>query len=81
MLEGEYLELVNDLKQKFDEKDKELEKLKEEIEQYKKNLFSVYGWCRMTDILMSEGLLEENDFINQISIMRTFLSNWYDEQK
>ena len=81
MLEGEYLELVNDLKKKFDEKDKELEKLKEEIEQYKKNLFSVYGWCRMTDILMSEGLLEENDFINQISIMRTFLSNWYDEQK
>lgn len=80
MLEGEYLELVDDLKKKFDEKDKEVEKLKEEIEQYKKNLLSIYGWCRMTDILMSEGLLEENDFINQISIMRTFLSNWYDEQ-
>ena len=40
MLEGEYLKLCNELQQKFDEKEIELERLKEKVDSLKKTFFS-----------------------------------------
>ena len=43
MTEGEYLELANQLKESFDEKDKEVDILLRENEELKKNFISIYG--------------------------------------
>lgn len=79
MLEGEYLELVDDLKKKFDEKDKEVEKLKEQVDEYRKTILSIYGWIRISAILLHDGILDEDTIYNQLDNLRSFLSNWFDE--
>ena len=73
MLEGEYLEMVNHLKEKFDEKDKEVEKVKERYKDVVKEFLSVYGYVRLIDMaddMEREGLIE---------LLRGFLSERFDE--
>ena len=73
MLEGEYLEMVNHLKEKFDEKDKEVEKVKERYKDVVKDFLSVYGYVRLIDMaddMEREGLIE---------LLRGFLSERFDE--
>ena len=41
MTEGEYLELANQLKESFDEKDKQVDLLLKENEELKKNFISI----------------------------------------
>jgi hypothetical protein len=49
MLEQEYLELVNQLKESFDKKEKEVENIKENYFNLFKSLISVYGVMRIID--------------------------------
>ncbi len=73
MLEGEYLELVNQLKAQFDEKDKEVDKVKERYKEVIKDFLSVYGYVRLIDMaddMEREGLIE---------LLRGFLSERFDE--
>tara|TARA_Y100000004_G_scaffold139039_1_gene157796 strand:- start:644 stop:880 length:237 start_codon:yes stop_codon:yes gene_type:complete len=73
MLEGEYLEMVNNLKEKFDEKDKEVEKIKDLYKDVVKDFLSVYGYVRLIDMcddMEREGLIE---------ILRGFLSERFEE--
>ena len=80
MLEQEYLELSNQLKESFDKKEKEVEKIKEELTDLKKIFVSAYGFVRIMDNIddwsEKEALLDllrsylseqfENIFINNI---------------
>lgn len=77
MLEGEYLELVNDLKTRFDEKDAEVKKVLERIENLEKTVISAYGFIRIMDFLATD---TEIDFEikGMIDILRSYLSNEYD---
>lgn len=56
MNEGEYLEAMNQLKEKFDDFDNKMQSLKDDFIQYKKDLCSVYGLIRVID-----NILEEDD--------------------
>ena len=78
MLEGEYLELVNDLKTRFEEKDAEVQKVIEKNEQLEKVVISCYGFIRIMDYLASD---TEIDFEikGMIDILRSYLSNEYDQ--
>lgn len=73
MLEGEYLELVNALKERFNEKDREVEKMKEETQDLKKTIITVYGIIRLIDITS-----DTEDKENLIEMLRGYLSDIYD---
>lgn len=77
MLEGEYLELVNQLKEQFDIKEKELTKMQDEIAELKKCIISAYGFIRIID-MVSEHAELDYEVKNMIEILRTFLSDSYD---
>lgn len=79
MLENEYLELCNDLKEKFEEKEKELEKMKEEKKELMKNLFGIYGYLRISMENEIMGLNENEDLLEQLHLLRNYLSNLFDE--
>jgi hypothetical protein len=69
MLEQEYLELTNQLKEEFDKKDKEMEELKEKHFTLFKSLISVYGMIRMIDIA------DDEDKEPLLEILRGYLSD------
>jgi hypothetical protein len=74
MLEGEYLEMVNQLKSEFDKKEAELNVIKERNTDLLKIFISCYGFIRVIDSvgdpLEKDGMLE---------IMRGYLSDRFDE--
>ena len=77
MLEGEYLELCDQLKEKYDLMEKENEKIKQQQETLLKELISCYGMIRIIDNLT------EQSFINahvktMIEILRSHLSDIFD---
>ena len=69
MLEQEYLELTNQLKEEFDKKDKELDELKDKHFTLFKSLISVYGMVRMIDIA------DDEDKEALLEILRGYLSD------
>ena len=69
MLEQEYLELVNQLKESFDKKEKEVENIKENYFNLFKSLISVYGVMRIIDDA------NEEDKPVLIEIVREYLSS------
>ncbi len=78
MLEGEYLELVNQLKAEHEKKDKEVENIKESLKDCKKALLSAFGMVRVLDeIVRGSEVDEEIDLL--VSVLRTFLSYRYDK--
>ena len=77
MLEGEYLELVNQLKEQFDIKEKEVTKMQDQIAELKKCIISAYGFIRIID-MVSEHAELDYEVKNMIEILRTFLSDSYD---
>ena len=79
MLENEYLELCNDLKEKFEEKEKELDKMKEEKRELMKNLFGIYGYLRISMENEIMVLNENEDLLEQLHLLRNYLSNLFDE--
>jgi len=72
MLEGEYLELVNQLKETFNEKERENKRLKEESIEMKKVFFTCYGMIRVIDGLSC------CDKGEMVEVLRAYLSNVYD---
>ena len=77
MLEGEYLELVDDLKKRFDEKEKEMEAIKEENNELKKVFISAYGFIRIIDYFSENGDIDLQ-VKEMIESLRTYLSNTFD---
>ena len=58
MTEQQYLELANQLKETFDEKDKQVEKLLQENEEIKKDFLTLYGMLRVINYY-AEGEVDE----------------------
>tara|TARA_R100001086_G_C11751391_1_gene235469 strand:+ start:62 stop:319 length:258 start_codon:yes stop_codon:yes gene_type:complete len=78
MTEGEYLELANQLKESFDEKDKQVDLLLKENEELKKNFISVYGMLRVIDYY-SQGNIDDQVVITLIETARGYASSVLDE--
>lgn len=73
MLENEYLDMCNQLKEEFDKKDKELIKLREKYEDVFKCFISVYGFIRIIDNC------DELDREQYIETLRSYCSERFDE--
>ena len=78
MTEGEYLELANQLKESFDEKDKEVDILLRENEELKKNFISIYGMLRVIDYY-SQGNIDDQVVITLIETARGYASSVLDD--
>jgi sugar-specific transcriptional regulator TrmB len=77
MNEGEYLELVNQLKEKFDKNENEMKKQREIVEAMRKDIISIYGFYRVIDNLIQiEGDYEEITLLS--SSFRSMLSELFD---
>lgn len=77
MNEGEYLELVNQLKEKFDKNEKEMKKQREIVEMMRKDIISIYGFYRVIDnLIQNEGDYEEIYLLS--SSFRSHLSELFD---
>jgi len=77
MLEGEYLELVDDLKKKFEKKEEEINVIKERISYLEKDLLTAFGMIRIIDYFCSSTDTDEELKV-LISSLRTYLSECYD---
>lgn len=78
MLENEYLELSNQLKEKFDENEKLMTRLKKENETLKKDLMSVYGYIRILDSFAENTMELDMEIKGLIEILRAYLSDNFD---
>jgi hypothetical protein len=72
MLEGEYIELTNQLKKKFDENEATVNKLKAILDEVRKSIFGFYGLARALDNLIDDDAILEVKTIS--SILRHELS-------
>jgi RNA processing factor Prp31 len=73
--DGQILEMSNHLKELYDVKEKELEKLKEENLQLKKVVMSCYGVVRILDQQFNNILLDADTNSYIIEALRSYLSN------
>jgi hypothetical protein len=76
MTEGEYLELANQLKESFDEKDKQVEILLSQNEEIKKDFISLYGMLRVLNYY-ADGNVDE-PILTLIESARGFASSIID---
>ena len=73
MLENEYLEMCNQLKEEFDKKDKELQELQKKYNEILKSFLSCYGFIRILDNA------DEEDKNGLIEILRGYCSQRLEE--
>mgnify|MGYP003124491849 CR=1 FL=1 len=78
MSDGQYLEMANQFKELIDEKEYEMKKVKEELENVSKNFISLYGIIRMMDYLISCGEIEAELGV-LIEVARSFASSVLDD--
>ena len=79
MLEGEYLELCNDLKTKYDEITDKLDRIELQELELKKDFISCYGVVRMLDNLISNSHIPyDNEVVTIVEVLRGLLSNCMD---
>ena len=78
MLEGEYLELANQLKEEHEKMDKEVKRVKDEFADCKKSLLGAFGMVRILDEML-RGTEVDEEIAILVSVLRTFLSYRYDE--
>ena len=79
MLEGEYLELCNDLKTKYDEITDKLDRIELQELDMKKDFISCYGVVRMLDNLISNSHIPyDNEVVTIVEVLRGLLSNCMD---
>ena len=78
MIENDLLEMAEDCKQRIEEKNQELEKLKIENHELKKEIMTAYGLVRILDNLLEECLIER-EVKNISDILRTHLSDLFDK--
>lgn len=80
MLEGEYLEMVKQLKDKYDEITNKLDKIELMEMNMKKDLMSVYGVVRMLDHLISTSMIPyDNEIMVIVECLRGMLSDMMDK--
>jgi CHASE3 domain sensor protein len=77
MTEQQYLELANQLKESFDEKDKQVETLLEENQEIKKHFLSLYGMLRVM-CYYADGNVDE-PLLTLIETARGFASSVLDD--
>ena len=79
MLEGEYLELCNDLKNKYDEITDKLDRIELQELDMKKDLITAYGVVRMLDNLISNSHIGyDNEVVVIVEVLRGLMSNSMD---
>jgi|TARA_E500000318_G_C3540410_1_gene204383 predicted AAA+ superfamily ATPase len=69
MLEGEYIELTNQLKKKFDENEATVNKLKAILDEVRKSIFCFYGLARALDNLIDD----DDDAILEVKTISSIL--------
>ena len=74
--DGEMLEMSNHLKELYDKKEAQVEKIKEENLQLKKVVLSVYGVIRLLDQQFNNILLDPETNSYMIEALRSYLSNY-----
>ncbi len=77
MLEGEYLELCNQLKDQYEKNQLEKNKLQVKCDEYIKELITCYGIIRIIDIFAEETFIDIQ-VKNLIEMLRTHLSNFFE---
>ena len=79
MMEGEYLELCNDLKNKYDEITDKLDRIELLELDMKKDLITAYGVVRMLDNLISNSHIGyDNEVVVIVEVLRGLMSNSMD---
>lgn len=79
MLEQEYLEMVNQLKDKYDEITDKLDRIELLELDMKKDLITAYGVVRMLDNLISNSHIPyDNEVVTIVEVLRGLLSNCMD---
>ena len=79
LLEGEYLELCNDLKSKYDTITNKLERIEAMELNMKKDLITAYGVVRMLDHLISTSHIPyDHEVITIVECLRGLLSTVMD---
>ena len=79
MLEGDYLELCNDLKCKYDTITDKLDRIELQELQLKKDFISCYGVVRMLDNLISNSMIPyDNEVVTIVEVLRGMVSNMMD---
>lgn len=80
MLEGEYLEMANQLKEKYDHITNKLHRISLLELEMKKDLMSAYGVIRLIDHLMSSSPVGyDNEIILLVETLRGLLSECIDK--
>lgn len=78
MLEQEYLDLANQLKEQFDQKDQEMTDIKRENHELRKTIISCYGFVRILDNLAERSEIEM-EVKAMIEIFRGYLSDEFED--
>ena len=78
-MEQEYLEMVNQLKDKYDEITDKLDRIELQELDMKKDLITAYGVVRMLDNLISNSHIGyDNEVVTIVEVLRGLLSNCMD---
>ena len=79
MMEQDYLEMVNQLKEKYDMITNKLDKIESMELDMKKDLMSAYGVVRMLDHLISNSMVPyDNEIMVIVEVLRGMLSDMMD---
>ena len=80
MMEQDYLDMVNQLKEKYDEITSKLDKVELMEIDIKKDLMTAYGVVRLLDHLISTSLVGyDNEIIVIVEVLRGLLSDCMDK--
>lgn len=80
MLEGEYLELTNQLKEKYDEIEAKLESIERRDEELRKDFITAYGISRLLDNLIDINPIGYDvEVVTLVECLRGFLSDSIDK--
>ena len=80
MLEGEYLDMVNQLKEKYDEITTKLDSIERRDKELRKDFVTAYGVLRLLDHLIASSVVGFDDEVGIIvETLRGFLSDCVDK--
>ena len=80
MLEGEYLELSNQLKEKFDEVEQKLQSIERREKELIKDFMTAYGIARLLDQLIDMNPVGYDvEIVTLVECLRGFLSESIDK--
>ena len=80
MLEGEYLELAKQLKDKYDEVEAKLESIERRDKELRKDFISAYGIARLLDHLIDINPVGyDTEIVTLVECLRGFLSDSIDK--